>query len=206
MGRPDMFVGHGLFRATDDPLNNTRMLPPGYPYDDNSSLLDDLYDDEDYDDDDDDDELDAFDADLAVTIANERDPYVGSNPLDVISVDRRSFTSSNNVGILNVPVFAESSLIRLRPRSSESDAGTVYGWSSSPMWPEPHRASDADLYRYSDIIEDDDELLDDPDDMLHAYDDVEMISTLDESYIRTIIRDTLSHYHVKKGKVLVDIE
>lgn len=155
--------GHGYFKGSGGVLSRMRSYPEGYPY---MQYLDNgLYDESE---DDEEDTLD--DVEKAVKVSNTTlGDYGGSDSFGAHAKDRRSFTSSNNFGLPNVPVFAEADLheigasIRLRPRSSEpkgsrpfhpepTPAGSMYGWSSPPQWKEPPRKADEDNYRFEDIV------------------------------------------------------
>lgn len=106
---------------------------PGYPYD-----IDDVG------------SADDFDEELT----DEADRIASSTradhmPHDAFAMhrrDRRKFVSAD---VQLGPI--ESSLIRLRPNTSEPDPGTTYGWSRPPIRDEPRRLGGVDRPRYGDV-------------------------------------------------------
>jgi hypothetical protein len=146
-GFPDTNSGKGYGRASQGMLGTMRQYPQGYPY--TNTLEDMMFADVDEDEDEIEDDVDheTFVKIRNTTLADRKTDATYNNV-----ADRRSFASSNNQGMFNYGTFGESSLIRLRPRSSEPSHGTMYGWSHPHLTTEPDIQSDETYYRYSDII------------------------------------------------------
>jgi hypothetical protein len=139
VGRPDDNVGHGYGLTGTGILGRPRPSGRGFPYDHDVVR--------DCEQDDDDDLYDVGET-LGITTV----PF---DPLSMRTADRRSYASA--------PMgFGESSLIRLRPASSEQDPGTPYGWSHPPINDIPRRVGGPSRPRYLDVIRsDEDDVVDD---------------------------------------------
>lgn len=171
--RADAMTGHGYFSTNDTPGNKTYPMQRGFPYDEL-----DLRPEED-------EELNIDDEELGGRIDRKtlRD-YVPSDRTSMHVRDRRAMQGQDSLGI---PGFiAQESLIRLRSKTSEPSIGTMYGWSSQPMWNEPRRIGGVESPRYSDVIKGDDE---------EEFEDREAFFRLDaleervmRKYVRTILR------------------
>lgn len=151
-GHPDARSGAGYGSVHGGPGNRTRQQGRGYPYDELDLTPEDDFDDE---------ELDELE-DEALRISQVTGArYTPNDAFGSHARDRRSFVDSSTFGIANVPVFAEacnrvdelSSTIRLRPRSSEPDAGTIYGWSSPHLTRKPKRVAGVKKPRFMDIVD-----------------------------------------------------
>lgn len=192
--------GHGYFSTSDGPLNRSQRFPDGYPYTSNViSIVDFLDDDEE-----DDDEFDADDYDDAVRISHSTlDRTSANDAFGMHARDRRSYVDGSSFGLPNVSPFAEvrrrpvremSSMIRLRPRSSEPKGtrplhpepiggGTIYGWSSPPIKRDQPSAVDLKKFRLSDFVKSDEEQFEEDFDTPEEIDEV-----LLRGFIRVVMR------------------
>lgn len=163
VGHPDAMTGHGYFSSRGSAGNRTYPMQRGFPYDELDLTPDPEIE---YEEDEDDDEL-------AVKLSRKtHSNYSATDTMGMHAKDRRSFADSS---LLNVSSFTEQrrrlreinasirrrihedSTIRSRPRSSEPDSGTIYGWSSQPMWNEPRRYGGVKRPRFEDIVGGDEE-------------------------------------------------
>lgn len=175
-GHPDSFTGHGYFSSHGGPGNKTRPSQKGFPYD-----LEDL--EPDFQDDVPDN---SEEEELATKINSKTNrKYVPAEKGRGYRRDRQTFTKLTVGG---PALIAGEGLIRLRSKSSEpSDGGTMYGWSSQPMWNEPRRKAGTKLPRFDDIImQDEDEEFKD---RMRVFKD----DAIEEQLLRDYIRQTLQY-------------
>lgn len=189
VGHPDARTGHGYGSARGGPGNRTYPLQRGFPYDELDLEPDRWDSDEDWDVDDLDDE--------ALRVSHDvRSDYLAHDTMGMHARDRRSYADSST---FRTPMYSEgavnelSATIRTRSKSSEPGVGTIYGWSSQPMWDDPPRRGGVERPRFEDVVGNDEE-----DDFA---DDVERVRRymVDEALIRRFVSRVLVASRRREG-------
>lgn len=170
VGAPDAMTGHGYGSTKDSAANKTRSMGRGFPYNRNDLMPDDH-------------DCDCEDYDCEDCDCETCEKVVNTTLGDPARTDF-GFTQRGGNRSLGTAGVSESSLIRLRPKSSEPfSTGMKYGLSRAPIWPEPRRKG-VDNPRFDDVVQDDEEAYEDHMDFING-------RRVDEQLLRRYIRHIL---------------